>query len=258
MTGNLGRLLRGDVVASPALTPPGFKGPKLDHDEIDDRELGDAVDVSRELDGVAFVLVYHDIHQRETIRRVIARRVYRVRGVTYLDALCVERRAKRTFRVDRIAVAACGVTGEDLGDPEAVFVARKPAARKRAKESDPVLRAALKVLMSVARADGVVDVDEDIVLWEFIADVLPPERSGEVRYFFDIAKRLAPDFEEFSEAVAVVCRSDRNVAIMMFEALIEISAADGDHSADEVEVLQSVAGLARANGIEVVLTSGEG
>ena len=70
----------------------------------------------------AFVAVYTDGRGADTERQLVCKSVYRSGDRVYMDAVCADRRALRTFRVDRILELYCGQTGEDLGDPSSVLL----------------------------------------------------------------------------------------------------------------------------------------
>jgi hypothetical protein len=140
--------------APPALTTAGTQ---LTLD-TDTRDLGDA-----------FCLIeYEDATGERTRRRISMRSLKRGAGVVYLNAYCMERRAMRQFRVDRIT-AMITEDGEIL-DPAAYFALQGVPLRHQtaaealtcdcAARALAEMRPGLVMLAAVARADRKVDLRE--------------------------------------------------------------------------------------------------
>lgn len=188
--------------------------------------------------GVGCILNYRDAGGEESNRRVTCRRLNRIADALYLQALCHERGAQRTFRIDRIVEVACGVTGKvhRPSDPYfARYIAQEGDASsvgfflgvKRAAD----LRAGLNVLAFLARADGKVVPEEREVIAEFC-------RSFAVRYGNDrfahegacgYADRLAPDAEQFYVALErlTVEGAPQGLARLVADAANRLISADG-------------------------------
>lgn len=258
MVSFLRRLLGGGPVQNPVITPPDFRGPTLPPvDEpppilaVPPEEAEDAPVAGR-----GFIICYVDANGNPSERRIICRRVYEADGLFYVGATCLERHAARTFRRDRIREVYCGVTGEDLGRPDRVFLASEfNEDRPRPPAEDRRVKAAIRVLMTVARSDGEVHVAERRVLQEFIRAAIDPKRpSGDVASLYDYGLRVAPDFEEFMKSVATVCKGPDCLAALMFDAMIDMGNADGQFVLSELEVVQDIAELAQEHGHEINIT----
>lgn len=144
------------VIEQPVTLAPATGG-RLVMDQ-DSRDLGDA-----------FCLIEYEAADGErTRRRISMRSLKRAAGVVYLYAFCMERRAMRQFRVDRIT----GMITEDgeVLDPATYFALQgiplRPQTAAEAFTCDCASRAlaemrpGLVLLAAVARADRKVDLRE--------------------------------------------------------------------------------------------------
>lgn len=208
-----------------------------------------------DLAGRALVVCYSDAAGQQSERRIICHEVYAAGGHVYLRCRCLERQASRTFRVDRVSAVYCGVTGEDLGAPGRLLL---PSAvrseRPRPPHRDRIIRHALRVLMTVARCDGRVALAEADTVHAFLRSVVEPSRPrADAHSLYDYAYRLAPNFESMLDSFATVVEEDREIALTLLEAAIEVAGAHDGFCDNEVEVLEELVSVARAYGMKVVL-----
>jgi hypothetical protein len=175
--------------------------------EDDENELEDSFEPDLEsVAGVGCILTYSSSQGDVSMRRVTCRKLSRLSEVAYLQGWCHERQSLRTFRLDRILEAACGVTGE-VFIPGSAFFDRFAITEDGASSVGfglnvrlaADLRAGLNVLAFLARADGRIVPEERDVMHSFC-------RSFALRFASDSfdfdgvcnhASGLAPDAETF-------------------------------------------------------------
>lgn len=247
------------TVIEPVMTPPGFSGARLP--DFDDEEEVPAApdlpnDAAEALKNRAFVIVYVDTSGNESERRIMCREVYPSGGKTYVQAICLERRAPRLFRVDRIEQVYCGVTGEDLGEPSVVFVswgAERPV--RRPPQPDPAItaaRRALRVLATLARCDGAVHPSEDRVIRAFLDESLPTGVSAKERAeLLDYGLRLAPSYGSFVDSFEQLLETSPRLVPAVLVAAIDVAEADGHWHPEEMEAIKFLIDVAREGGVEV-------
>lgn len=200
MLEELWRLIEGRRVTPRA--PADFVPQLTPYDDID---LSDDFEPELEsIAGVGCILTYADSKGAISARRVTCRKLSHLKDVLYVVGYCHERQALRTFRLDRIVEAACGVTGE-VFVPGTLFFDRfvitedggSPASFGLNVSLATDLRAALNILAFLAKADGRIVEEEREVIESFC-------QSFALRYAtddFDFegvcehAQRLAPDAE---------------------------------------------------------------
>lgn len=262
----LRRLANGEVVPSPAVVPLGFRGATLpDVDDIAPAPEGASIAPS-ELAGRGFVIVYTDAAGARSERRIICRNVYTAEGRRYLEATCLERHAPRCFRVDRIEEAYCGITGEELGAPLAVFAAMEHrVVGPRFSRTNPVpegrdperlywyerVRAASRVLMAIARCDGRVHDNEDTRILAFIGE-MAARHDLPAYQIAGWARRLAPDFDTFMDAFALVC-TEPKFTLEVVQTAIDVAAADGRWRDEEVNLIEDLGRIGASCGVNVPL-----
>lgn len=240
------RLLNGEKLPDPVLTPPGFIGAILPPQ--DDPEPTAQFIIHEDIDvfGQAFVIVYQDEKKEVSQRRVIGRSCYELHENIMFQAKCLERQATRTFRVDRIKELYCGVTGELL-DPISDFISPSEIRESSgAKYSNPI-RSAIRVLMTLARADGYVHPKELEILDRFIS--LAKAHAGpsvNVTALRKYAERLAPDFEGFLDAAEVAFKGKHQFAFEFIECARLLVKADGVVTDEEHILIDDLMHLARA------------
>lgn len=255
------KLFAGEPVAvvEPVLTPPGFAGPRLPVVDVEEAAPAEPVvpdDVVEALKNRAFVIVYVDTSGNESERRIMCREVYPSGGKTYVQAICLERRAPRLFRVDRIEEVYCGVTGENLGAPDIVFVSWGPERPvRRPPQPDPAVtaaRRALRVLATLARCDGAVHPSEERVIREFLDAGLPAGVSAKDRAeLLDYGLRLAPSYGSFVESFEQLLEASPRLVPAVLMAAIDVAEADGHWHPEEMEAIKFLIDVARENGVEV-------
>lgn len=257
------KLFSGEPVAleEPVLTPPGFAGPRLPEVDPDDEpgasEGAILVDVSA-LANRAFVIGYVDSSGNQSERRIICREVYPSGGRAYLQAICLERQAPRSFRVDRISEVYCGVTGEDLGPAEKVFIvwgAERPV--RRPPQPNPAVanaRRALQILATLARCDGHVHPAEEKVIKAFLQDHLPNGTPQSTRSeLLDYGLRLAPSFGTFVATFEQMLVESEPQVRAVLQGAIDVAEADGHWHPEELEAIKFLVDVAREAGVEIYI-----
>jgi len=213
----------------------------------------------------ALIIDYVDSVGAPSLRRVCLKEVFAAKHHVYLQGYCLERQAPRLFRRDRVRALFCGVTGEDLGDVEEALRPRfvqessilappevqMVAVAEAEEETNGLrrMRAALGVLMTIARADGCVHKNEKAVILDFISSVW----ADEFRNVALIAEalRIAPSFETFLESAADVFSIHDSLARAVINTAAPLCMADGDVTDGEIDVLKDLAELAGAHGLAV-------
>nr|WP_314432433.1 TerB family tellurite resistance protein [uncultured Brevundimonas sp.] len=254
------RLFAGGEAIEPVLTPPGFSAPKLPAVDSDGGEAPAAVsaidgDDASALANRAFVIAYVDSSGAESERRIICRQVYITGDKTYIQAVCLERQAIRSFRVDRITEVYCGVSGEDLGAANLIFVGGIARPQRAVPKTNPAVlsgRRALQVLITLARCDGQVHPSEVQVIEEFLDRSLPgrttiKERAG----LLDYAMRLAPSYGTFVRTFERMLEVDDNLIGPVLQAAIDVAEADGHWHPEEIETIKFLVDVAKEAGVDV-------
>lgn len=273
MLNQIRRAVFGEPVAPPPLQTPGFRGAHLPPEDLDPAppppEIAPLDPVDSVLDGLVnrpFVIVYTDAQGQGSERRIVTREVYRAGGQVYLKAVCLERSAPRTFRVDRIREVYCGVTGEDLGRADRVFVPWAERDVPRPSRGDPgpgdgvILRApspsqiavrfAVRVLMTVARSDGDVHPGEMAVVERFL-DAAGADSEAERADVLDFAFHQAPSPATFRQDFMMVASLARGALPHLIEAVGEVVAADGVLAEEESELMAHLLVLAEEAALKV-------
>lgn len=255
----LRRWLRGDAAPAPALTPATFESARLPEiDEVEPCEAPSDLSPDVDLNGRALIISYTDSRGEPSERRIIAKLCYVAGALTYLQAICLERRASRTFRVDRISAVYCGVTGEDLGAPAVFFIpsearekpqgprgrARRPAAQY------PEMRAVLGLLITVARSDGEVHASEREVLERFVQKTMPEETDQAV--LDDLvawAWERAPSYDLFMSGCDFAFEQQPEWGLTLISAVTDMIRADGKVTPEELGLRDDMLWIAKACGI---------
>ncbi|MEO8669412.1 MAG: exonuclease domain-containing protein [Bauldia sp.] len=100
-------------VEPPLRPPPGHAQGGPPEDEEPEAGAEEFVDI----DGLCVAIGYTDASGQWSVRTIRCEGARRDNGVVYLDAWCLLRNGRRSFRLDRIGSVADYRTGEDLGDP---------------------------------------------------------------------------------------------------------------------------------------------
>lgn len=212
-------------------------------------------DDSRDL-GEAFCLIeYEAANGERSRRRVSMRSLKRGAGVIYLNAFCMERRAMRQFRLDRIT----GMITEDgeVIDPAAYFALQGVALRAQtdaealaarcAARALAEMRPGLVMLAAVARADGKVDLRElDAVEVYAERELLALEREGILDFpaSLEVATAMTGDIALMrpmvptlrAQALRICGWSDVRFARLR-RAMREVIVADGRVLPSEIELV---------------------
>lgn len=254
------RLFAGGAAIEPVLTPPGFEAPKLpavDHEEESqalEKSGAQAVEESA-LANRAFVIAYVDASGAESERRIICRQVYLSGGKTYVQAVCLERQAARSFRVDRITEVYCGVSGEDLGSASLLFVGEVERPQRAPPRTNPAVlsgRRALQILVTLARCDGQVHPSEVRVIEHFLDTNLSGRTTIEERAsLVDYGMRLAPSFGTFVRTFERMLEIDSVLVGPVLQAAIDVAEADGYWHPEEVETIKFLIDVAQEANVEV-------
>jgi hypothetical protein len=212
-----------------------------------------------ETSGRMLVIEYSDSKGALSCRRITFRRIEHLPstnddGRYYLIGWCHERRALRSFRVDRLLSLMDGRTGE-IFEPiesgiellsEAGFVSRSAPARAPTRSARSLLRDGLKILTFLARCDGAAHPSE----MEIIADYCR-ERAAQVGLgvdgsiiegILDEADRLYPDTDTFLDAAERAFRDQANGTLLISKARALI-IADGLLHEREVQFLRELDAL---------------
>jgi hypothetical protein len=250
----LKRLLAGERLAEPVLSPPGFIQPRIA--TIDPAEITEVAtpapqpDVERfsDLSDRAFVLVYRDVAGVVTERRVICRVVYEVEGVRYMQAHCLERNAPRCFRIDRIRELYCGVEGVLLGAPNVVLSpfglsAVRPTRNHMPTAIERRVRNGVRLLMTLARCDGHLHPNELLIVERFVDAAMPANSPDAVKAAIKAyAHRLAPSFETFLDVANVALKPDKRGALLLASAR-DLIGSDGKISEEERALIADLESL---------------
>lgn len=271
------KLSEGVILPEPVLPTPGFRGPRLPQEDPAEDVVHEPLsppDVMAALANRPFVIVYVDARGEETERRIVVHEVYRAAELDYIRARCLERQASRRFRVDRVEEVYCGITGEDLGAPSAVFIPwvereHAPVAPKTRAAPRPLapaygatpeevceiaVRHALRVLMTVARCDGEFHVREAAAVQAFVEAVLPRSRPAEdVDELCAYAARQAPSFAHFMESFHQVFSRAPQMGEPLLVACARVIAADGRFAGEEMDMLPDLIKLAAREGVRLTI-----
>jgi len=212
--------------------------------DVEDDTVDDFEPDLESVAGVGCIVTYRDSKGAESVRRITCRKLSRNGTVMYLQAYCHERGALRTFRLDRLTEAVCGVTGEIFA-PASVFFKRYGVADHGGAavgfglgvQLAADLRAGLNVLAFLARVDGrVVPAEEQVIARycqsfgvRFGSDSF--DHAGTCRY----SVQLAPDAETFYVSLHRLKRDGGPIGLarMTLQAAGELIDADGKQDPKE-------------------------
>lgn len=184
-----------------------FEQIELSVPEFDEDEEADKLEEIEKVGGLSVIIEYTD-SKGATSQRLITCRNLSVRaGKDYINAYCHNRKAPRSFRIDRIKNIFDSKTGECLSPAQAFFANFEPDKNARSgltwglsvgRRAD--LIALLNALVFVARSDKEFHPSEREVLEQSLASFwLRLEIAGDPDFddILDYADRLAPDGETF-------------------------------------------------------------
>lgn len=259
------------------LPPP----PRLPGEEIralppaDDSEMAATApsDVPDDVDsfaGLAFSIEYVDAEGQPSHRRVTAQAIEARYGRAYLRAFCHERQAARTFRADRIRSLTDLRDGRTYDDPIAYL--RQLAGDRvpsTASEAPPDgqdraferCRDGIRILMFLARCDGLVHENELGVVSAYCRHRAESERWGVLNYnlshLLEYADRQFPDFNTFRCCLdRIIDAADTGEHVKMILAhAYAIVAADGVLNPKEREFVVSLQELMQEAGWDLEVTA---
>lgn len=233
----------------PLLSPPGRAeyGSGLD-DDAPERPLRLASD----LEGMVLGIIYCSASGEQSERVIRCLTLVSSGGALFISAHCKLRNAPRSFRVDRISAVISHATGEvheDVEDFLAPFVAElreaprtQPTNKKAVRRSyaeAPVIQlygAGASVLSYLASVDGHAHPVERAVIQRYIATRLSLFEPGDAQHV--MASRwldgLLPTRDMAVKAMRRVS-ADADDAQLVSEAIVDIIAADGDVTDEEID-----------------------
>ena len=179
---------------------------------------------------------YTDAKGITSARRIICRRIEGYGAAEAIGAYCCERNAPRLFKLDRISELVCIDTGEVLDPVHHFDQLRLHGALTIVDKS---LNDFARAMVFMARCDGSVHPLEtesvDHAIERYIVRF-----GGDDRMFEQAqrnAGRIAPDGEDFVASLARLGRHPeaRQLGRLMSDCLTNITLADGNLHADEIE-----------------------
>lgn len=184
---------------------------------------------------------YTDSGGVETARRVVCRSIAGFGAPETITAFCCERKAARTFRIDRIRELVDLETGEVL-DPASHFNALWQHGAL--KITDKSLTDFARVLVFMARCDGSIHPMEvesiETALERYII------RFGGDDRMFEAAVRnagkIAPDGDDFVNSLERLGRHSEAAKLsrLLLESVSNVTLADGHYAAQEIEWVEVV------------------
>lgn len=244
MIARLVRALHNFVPAS----RPTVLGLRLPDDDPEDMRPAPAAQSAAvaprdDLSGTQVEIEYVDSRQQTSVRRVVCLRLEARGGLSYLHTRCLERRAPRVFRVDRIASLIDPVTGEIhqpgglwLAQFGADFVSDAPFRYGLSPTQYADFNAGLTVLAFIARCDGRWhDLEGEAIeafasaFWIRSELTVPFDEQAILRH----AARLGPDAESLLDALDRCAANPvlRKIICRHVEAVVN---ADGQRHPKEI------------------------
>jgi uncharacterized tellurite resistance protein B-like protein len=180
----------------------------------------------------SFFIHYRSDEGEHSFRRIVCRRVD-LWPSPCIGAYCLERKAFRRFRLDRIEEAVALETGEVLDVGALIDDLR----RRGLPVSDPRLARTLKVLSFLMRCDSEDHPLERTAIENAVTSFALRFDGDDdmVREGVSLAGSLAPDARDFTRALGWVARSGgRDVARFLLSHAAAVIDADGRHTEEEV------------------------
>lgn len=184
---------------------------------------------------------YTDAGGVETSRRVVCRSIAGFGQPETFTAWCCERKANRTFRIDRVRELVDLETGEVL-DPTGHFAAlwRHGAL----KIADKTLNDFARVLVFMARCDGRIHPLEVESLETAIERYILRFGGDDRMYDSAVANagKIAPDGEDFVTSLERMGRHPEadKLSRLVLESVSNVVLADGRYAAAEIEWVEVV------------------
>ncbi|PTR08903.1 MULTISPECIES: TerB family tellurite resistance protein [unclassified Novosphingobium] len=179
---------------------------------------------------------YTDAAGEPSARRIICRSISGYGRPETVTAFCYERRAHRTFRIDRIQELVCLETGEVL-DPGQHF--NQLWLHGALKVSDKTLTDIGRILVFMARCDGQFHpLESDSIATAMERYIV--RFGGDDRTFETACKninKIAPDSFDFVKALERMRDHPeaRSLSRLLLDCVANVTAADGVIDAKEVE-----------------------
>lgn len=179
---------------------------------------------------------YQDAKGEASARRIICRRIEGYGKAETIAAYCCERKAPRQFRIDRIEELVCLDTGEVL-DPMQHFEALR--LHGALTVVDKSLNDFARSLVFMARCDGHVHPLE-VESVERAIERYIVRFGGDDRMYEQAVRnagRIAPDGEDLVTSLKRLGQHPqaRELGRLMLSSVAEVTAADGELHADEIE-----------------------
>jgi hypothetical protein len=231
MSGLLNRL--SEAVAGRAVPVPL---PEWCHPKVDEvEELASMRDRDASSSWAGF-MHYTDASGNQTARRIICRRIEGYGRAETITAFCCERKATRSFRIDRILELISLDTGEFLNPAQHFEQLRLHGALAIVDKS---LNDFAKAMVFMARCDGTFHPLEAESVDEAIERYII-RFGGDDRLFEQAqrnAGRIAPDGEDFVNSLERLGHHPeaRQLGRLMSDCLSNITLADGKLHSSEVE-----------------------
>ena len=178
--------------------------------------------------GWAGFMHYTDANGDESARRIICRSISGYGRPETVTAFCCERKAHRTFRIDRIKELICLETGEVL-DPAVHFdeLWRNGAL----KVADKTLTDFARILVFMARCDGEfhpLELKEvETALARYGAEFSIEDKT--IKTAIRNSGKIAPDDDDFVMGLSKISKhpNARRLSRLLLESVSNIAAADG-------------------------------
>ena len=253
---------RTPSVADPGLDLPAHlvkAGYLPDPNEPD--EFTDPIREKIQLEEVFTVIDYTDSLGNLTRRRVTCRSIEPVTNGFMLTAICHERRAVRSFRIDRIdcfidpdgeAMSPLDFFEICMGIPPGSFAKpeRVPESLGAARAIRDELRAPLSILVAFARADHDFIADELDAICDFVEQVVPevkttphPGDLSIIDALRPIINNMRPSRESLAGYMADVrlrAETDADFRDKIENAISAVISADGHLSTGEARLLEKL------------------
>ena len=195
--------------------------------------LATTVDRDDSASWTAFIS-YVDAGGDASERRVTCHAIEGFGGASHITAYCHERRAARTFRVDRIRELACAETGE-VFDPATHFDLLRQSGALRCE--DKVLTDVARILVFLARCDGEYHpLEEEGLSDQFSRYCVRFNGTDKLmEQALTGCRQLAPDSHDMIKAIGKMAKSPggQQVARFVLDAGAAIIDADGRHAEEE-------------------------
>lgn len=196
--------------------------------------------------GMTFGIEYKS-GKNQTRRRITVKNVEQSEdGKTTIRAHCYETGRVLTFHSDRIMAFWDWATGDVVKDLNGYLAHLGHLAEGTSKTPRPdqewaldLIRDGLRILMFLARADGVLDAAELAVIADYIRvrcqEVRPALAADSPGLLLDYARRQHPDIETFSACIHRLCeRSCGRVLDLTLDTAQRVIQADGVLHAEEI------------------------